>query len=211
MDKNRKNWSEFEWERELQRDERRINSYFNELPNYIDLPGEEDIIIKKLMTRPELIPVGKEWPGPFFGGPDDEPEGFFDFGDWRYEKDAGAILSLQHLASDWNRCFAADISARCFKTGMGITCLFGKLLSRTVELVSTADDFPALSRCLSKHICSDINELVGLFRKVKRTHPTGAAYCDSFIAGLLEIREKFVDRLDDNASGDDFEDEEDDN
>jgi hypothetical protein len=194
MKENRKNWSEFEWERELQRDERRINSYFGELPTYIDLPGEEDVIIKKLMSRPELVPVGKDWPGPFFGGSDEDPDGFFDFSDWRYEKDAGMIVCLQTMAFDWNRCFAADISDRSFTTGMAITCLFGKLLSRTVELLSSGDDLPQLSRCICKHLCADINNLIGLYRKLKRNHPT-ATYCDTFISGLLEVREKIVDRL----------------
>jgi hypothetical protein len=213
MNENRKNWSEFEWERELQRDERRINSYFGELPTYIDLPGEEDVIIKKLMSRPELVPAGKEWPGPFFGGSDEDPDGFFDFGDWRYEKDAGLINSLQTMAFDWNRCFAADVSDRYFATGMSITCLFGKLMSRTVELLSAGEELPQLSRCLCKHLCSDINDLIGLLRKMKRGNP-GATYCDNFISGLLEVREKIIDRLhkpisEDNSSDsdDDFNDD----
>jgi hypothetical protein len=82
-----------------------------------------------------------------------------------------------------------------------------------VELLSAGEELPQLSRCLCKHLCSDINDLIGLLRKMKRGNP-GATYCDNFISGLLEVREKIIDRLhkpisEDNSSDsdDDFNDD----
>ena len=53
---NNKNWSEFDWERELRKDDERINSYMNELSKFIDLPGEEDIILKSLQNHSKAVP-----------------------------------------------------------------------------------------------------------------------------------------------------------
>ena len=39
-------WSEYDWEREIRKDDARVSAYITELPRYIDLPGKAD---KKLM------------------------------------------------------------------------------------------------------------------------------------------------------------------
>ena len=37
-------WNEFDWEKELRKDDERIHTYFRELPSYIDLPNEDELI-----------------------------------------------------------------------------------------------------------------------------------------------------------------------
>ena len=59
-------WNEYDWEREIRRDERRIGCYFDLLPNCIDLPNEEDNIYSRIMSRSDLIPKGvsvNNWSG----------------------------------------------------------------------------------------------------------------------------------------------------
>ena len=46
-------WDEFAWEKELKKDDRRIEAYMQELPRYIDLPSEDDLIMKRVMEKPE--------------------------------------------------------------------------------------------------------------------------------------------------------------
>ena len=38
-------WNEFDWERELKKDDARISTYMSELPRYIDLPSEDAVIM----------------------------------------------------------------------------------------------------------------------------------------------------------------------
>jgi hypothetical protein len=59
---NNRKWDEFQWEKEMRQDEKRIRQYFNILPGCLDLPGEEDSIISKLMAQPDLVPsaAGKD-------------------------------------------------------------------------------------------------------------------------------------------------------
>ena len=53
-----KNWDEYKWEEEIRRDELRINRYFFELVPYMDLPGEEEMVIDQLASQSDLVPVG---------------------------------------------------------------------------------------------------------------------------------------------------------
>ena len=55
----KENWNEFDWERELRKDDARVSTYMSELPRYIDLPDEDGVIMKQIQRRPELIPQGK--------------------------------------------------------------------------------------------------------------------------------------------------------
>ena len=65
-------WDEFDWERELRKDDGRIHTYLAELPSFIDLPGEEDLIYKRIQRHEELVPHGGVWPAdPWGQDPDD--------------------------------------------------------------------------------------------------------------------------------------------
>ena len=60
MSINRQNRSEFDWEREIRRDERRISKYYRELMYCLDLPGEEEIINEQLTGHcADPVPAGK--------------------------------------------------------------------------------------------------------------------------------------------------------
>ena len=56
----RQNRSEFDWEREIRRDERRISKYYRELMYCLDLPGEEEMIYDQLAAHPGLVPAGSD-------------------------------------------------------------------------------------------------------------------------------------------------------
>ncbi|MBR4666765.1 MAG: hypothetical protein IKO93_23050 [Lentisphaeria bacterium] len=50
------NWDEFDWEKELRKDDERVAAYMDELPRYIDLPSEDAVIMKHLKEKPGLVP-----------------------------------------------------------------------------------------------------------------------------------------------------------
>ena len=100
---NRKDWNEFEWERELRKDERRVQYYFSELPHFIDLPEEEEIILKKMKNNPELVSAGDNFEdignAMFFDEPEED---LFLSDDWVHKDGAKLYMQLSKLASQWS-------------------------------------------------------------------------------------------------------------
>ena len=48
---------EFEWEKEIRKDDDRVHDYLVELPRYIDLPDEDKVISKRIEQLPEVAMV----------------------------------------------------------------------------------------------------------------------------------------------------------
>ena len=59
------NWDEFDWEKELRKDDERVAAYMDELPRYIDLPSEDAVIMKHLKEKPGLVPPDGDYAGTF--------------------------------------------------------------------------------------------------------------------------------------------------
>ena len=99
---HRRNWNEYQWEREIRRDERRIASYLRELSGCLDLPGEEEMIFSRLAADRDIIPVGatadsiRSW---CYSGMDENRDGE-ENSDNRPGKDMVELLDF--LASEWN-------------------------------------------------------------------------------------------------------------
>jgi len=55
---------EFDWEKEIRKDDDRVHDYLAELPRYIDLPDEDKVISKRIRRR------GSTWED--FAPPDDD-------------------------------------------------------------------------------------------------------------------------------------------
>lgn len=79
---NGESWNEFQWEKEIRRDERRISCYFRELPGCLDLPGEEEMIFSTLLSSPDLVPTGGNPDSlRFWQRPDEDDEEYEDSDD----------------------------------------------------------------------------------------------------------------------------------
>ena len=57
---------EFEWEKEIRKDDDRVHDYLAELPRYIDLPDEDKVISKRIRRR------GSAWDDDFDAPHDDD-------------------------------------------------------------------------------------------------------------------------------------------
>ena len=53
MSQSTDNWSEFDWENAFKADDARVNLYMRELFRYIDLPSEDELIMRRLTNDPE--------------------------------------------------------------------------------------------------------------------------------------------------------------
>jgi len=169
---HKKIWNEFDWEKELRKDEQRIHSYLCELDRCLDLPGEEEFIMKKLLSEPKLVPAR----------PDNETGEFDSFyednyelmmnNEWRKNR-KGTLAQIEALAKEWTLTFTAECHDDNFIIGMRILCMFGKLLTRHIDLfeIDNCNDPLPLKQAVLKRIYAEINQLLGEFAAFD--HPTG--------------------------------------
>jgi len=95
----------------------------------------------------------------------------------------------------WNSLLALRFNAAMFRSGLSVTCLFGKLISRTVDMVNTEDNMPGLKISLLKRIPGDLNALVGLLRAVTAARRNAGPDIDIICEQLQSCREKTIDYL----------------
>ena len=193
--KYEENWNEFQWEREIRRDERRISCYFRELSGCLDLPGEEEMIFSNLLSHPDLVPTGgnpdslRFWQRP---GDDEEEEEEPD--DPQRRPGTEIIDEIDRLATEWNVCCASLLRSNLDLHGLGIVCAFGKLLARAADFIDTdAETARGLKISLGKRALADLNELVGGIRRLCELQRSLIPHAALTIELLGHVRERLVD------------------
>lgn len=161
----RDNWDEYKWTKEIRKDELRISGYFRTLKSCLDLPGEEDMIFKRLMSQPELVPTGVTDPlrtlkNELEQFEEDSEESFAL--ENRRRNTFEPARRVERLAVEWNLLAASQIAVEDFRIVLAVTCSLGKLLSRIYNFMETEEAANTLSLRISllKHILSDLSEAV---------------------------------------------------
>ena len=197
MPENRKNWNEFQWEREFRKDENRIHYYFQELPHFIDLPEEEEIILKKMKLNPELVSQNDNWDdfAPSFYS--DEPEEDIFISDEWIQKDTAKIyMQLAKLATQWNIVLASQLTGTAQALGLHITCLYGRALAYTAELLDTDnEEVVGFTISIGKRLHGELNLIIGKLGEVAGRHPELNEQIVSYINHLQSLREKLLDLI----------------
>ncbi len=192
---NRKSWNEFKWEREFRMDENRIHYYFMELPHFIDLPGEEEIILKQMKLHPELISMNENWDdigASMFS--EDFDEDVFLSDDWVHKDGAKLYTQLSKLASQWNIVYASEISQKYQPAALHITCLYGRALANTAELLEAGnEEVNGFIICVGKRLHAEINRIIGRLAEMIQLEPKLEEQINSYINHLQSIREKLLD------------------
>ncbi|MBE6381387.1 MAG: hypothetical protein E7047_10720 [Lentisphaerae bacterium] len=195
----RQNWDEFTWSREIRKDEMRISGYFRALPTCLDLPGEDEMIFKRLMSQPELVPTGVKDPMRMLKS---EFEQFENEAEWDEERrdvrkrnTFEAVRKVENLAKEWVVA-TAGADRRSMPTALKVTCLFGKLLSRIYNFEETdpEDDTSALRIGLLKYMLRDISELKEALNNCSGC--TGGHFREESLSEALAfVREIILDKL----------------
>ena len=198
MSINRQNRSEFDWEREIRRDERRISSYYRELMYCLDLPGEEEIINEHLTGhRSDPVPVDK------FGDVLYNSRRFFDRDDDDEDEAAPPrplsplVTLVDRLSAEWCAASASILDDRLFVSGgLSIACAYAKLLGRIADF---ADADPVREKTLRisllKRAIADINDLAGAFQEVGNWQNSVRETATRQIEELSLLRERLTDIL----------------
>ena len=186
-----KEWSEFDWELELKHEDKKINAYTGKLANFLDLPNETEIIWSQLNHT--SLNSSLSWMETEFELEDCfDDELFFD----GIDKKASSVLysKLGGLASEFSRIIAASDNYENIASGMGILCLYGNIISKTLDVIELeGNDIPALKTALSKRIIANINNLIGCLKIFIKNDSINARVIINQIAELLKYREKILD------------------
>ena len=197
MSINRQNRSEFDWEREIRRDERRISKYYRELIYCLDLPGEEEIINEQLTGHcGSPVPAGQS------GDVLNNRRFFFDRDDDEEEEQpprpcSPLVTLVDRLAAEWCAASASVLDERLFiSAGVSIACAYAKLLGRIADF---ADADPVRERTLRisllKRAIADINDLAGAFQEIGNWQSSIRETAARQIDELSLLRERLTDLL----------------
>lgn len=192
----KENWNEFEWERELRKDDERVAAYMDELPRYIDLPAEDAVIMKHIQEKPGLVPSDGDYSGTFLDQmfEPEEESGEVDFSeDWQKKDGAEFFVAAGRLSRLWAQYFAADNSPEISCAGIRILCLYGKIMARSGDLIDMEDgEFIPLRIALVKRLLADVNDLMGEFTALSERYPPAGASAEFHFENLMTFRDKLL-------------------
>lgn len=157
--------SEYDWEKELRRDDERVRTYLAELPTFIDLPQEDAVIFKRIQCReerkPHPIPLFQEKWDPDYDPDSEEEREARDA--WLRREGADIFLASVRLARGFAMLFAMDPKTARTPEFMTLLTMLGKISGKLADAVELApDELPALRRALCKRIAADLNDAIGL-------------------------------------------------
>lgn len=196
----RNNWDENAWCREIRKDELRISGYFRALIGCLDLPGEDDMIFKRLMSQPELVPTGVTDPYRTLKNEMEAWEEENELDDEARENRRAHTMDVSRrvrkLAIEWNLLAAADWGKYSAGELLKITCAFGKLLSRLYNLEETDIEPETLNLRISllKYSLADLNTLVESIIDFQN-NSNNNILPERFVEPLAFVRENLLDRM----------------
>ena len=152
---------EFDWEKEIRKDDDRVHDYLVELPRYIDLPDEDKVISKRIRRR------GSTWEdfGPADDGYDDDYDDEDDIPEEdfiRHRDGSDVYTAASKMAIDLTEYFAVEKDPETAKSMMRALTLLGKLMARSLDILRLEDgDLISFRIALTKRFLSDLNDLIG--------------------------------------------------
>ena len=186
------NLNEFYWERELKQQDMHISAYLSELENFIDLPGESDLVSKSLEEKKLIKNDGTGFSELFV---DDKDINEMLFMDYTENKNGIKLFNrIAGLASDFNFLLSKERSGEIIVKGLEVLSLYGNLLSNFVDFIDLeADVLPALKVALTKRIVFLVNGIIGKLKELETLVPENKTKINRYIKDLLFIREIIVD------------------
>lgn len=184
-----KQWTVLDWEDQFKIEEANICAYFEEIPKYIDLPDEDELIISKLKERKLFLEDGVLL----------ESVSEFDFEEEFLEEELSAgkysplyyeIGKIAELFCDFLAC-SDNFDRFC---GLGILYAAGRMVSTHLNIVQLENnEFPELKRALLKRQFFLLNKIIGFLEGEKLRMSSLSEHIEDFIVKFHNIREKFVD------------------
>jgi hypothetical protein len=179
---------EFEWEKEIRKDDDRVHDYLVELPRYIDLPDEDKVISKRIRRR------GSSWDDDFDAPPDDGYDDDFDDvpeEDFIRHRDGSDVYAAaSKMAIDLTEYFAVEKDQATARAMMRALTFLGKLMARSMDILRLEDgELITFRIALAKRFLSDLNELIGEYEKFPES------IRDCFLKDAFTMRDDVLDKI----------------
>ena len=155
--------SEFEWEARLRMDDKRLHSSMLEIPSVLDLPGENDLLRKRLQRRMSMVWKQSDFD---FGFDDDFSDDdiipFYET--WRELPEAAVYDEVEALMRDWCAIYATVLPNSGDAAGIQGLCLYGRMLGFIFDLVvdMEANRPGHLKVALCKRLLKDMDRMSGI-------------------------------------------------
>lgn len=164
-------WNEFDWEKELRKDDERIHIYFRELPAFIDLPYEDDLIFKRIKQREDLIPHGGVWPASLWDQVEDGEESdlMTQLRTKAFASPNGgkALILCSRQMKKLAMLSMIDLDFSRRDEILRLHCLASKLTITLLNMLSLMpSDLPALRITLCKRLLAILNDIFGNLKAV---------------------------------------------
>ena len=188
---NNDNFDEFYWEREFRKDDTRIAFCMHELPAVIDLPEEDELLMKRLQKRPEYA-VNKRI---------QDESGFDEFLDfdeilfpdnWRERDGASLYTRVERMMKEWATMYASKLETKENDIGIQILCFYGKIMGFSIDMVDIGEEkMPGLKIALCKRIVSEINNIAAALNSIGKS----STYISSHLESLQQLRHEVLTML----------------
>ena len=179
---------EFEWEKEIRKDDDRVHDYLVELPRYIDLPDEDKVISKRIRRR------GSTWDDDYDAdddGYDDDYDDDIPEEDFTRRRDGSDVYpAASKMAIDLTEYFAVEKDPVVSKAMMRALTLLGKLMARSLDILRLEDgELITFRVALTKRFLADLNELIGEYEKFPDE------IRDSFLKDAFAMRDESLAKI----------------
>lgn len=199
MPQSTDNWSEFDWENAFKADDARVNLYMRELFRYIDLPCEDELVMRRLSNDPQYRkindPALTEKLVRYFRkrSNSDDPENEDD-GNWMKRDGASSFMLFSRLARLWAQEFAL---AKTLPPApfLRISCAYGQLLLQSSDLMDLVEEDPrsrSLKASIAKRMLARINFICGELNTLEEACSSCRESCQYHFRSLMESREKII-------------------
>ena len=179
---------EFDWEKEIRKDDDRVHDYLAELPRYIDLPDEDKVISKRIRRR------GSTWDDDFDAPSDDDYDDDYDDvpeEDFYRNRDGSDVyMAASNMAIELTEYFAVEKDQTSARTMMRALTLLGKLMARSLDVLRLEDgELVTFRIALTKRFLADLNELIGEYEKFPD------AIRDDFLKDAFKMRDEVLEKI----------------
>lgn len=135
--KDYSSWNEFDWELEIRKDDARVAAYIQELPKYIDLPGEDSILMRTIKRKLGSEKDDDEWgPVPYDeSGENQEIIPFSNMMNWKNVPGGVVYHNCFLLSRDFSLAVSMGNHEKSRLRIMRILSLYGQLMARAGSLI----------------------------------------------------------------------------
>lgn len=203
-------WNEFDWEREIRKDDARVSAYITELPKYIDLPGEDSILMRTIKRRLGTEKEDDDWgPVPYDESAENQDLLPFAGGEnWRAVRGAPVYHNCAVLARDFALGAATCTREELRPRIMRILTLYGQIMARSADLIDMfmekeraaaeyedAEIPDALMIAVVKRLLSFQNKLAAELRLLEKESPELRAHADAHLEANGMMHDYLIDLL----------------